>query len=75
MKKIYAFLFLLIAITSTHAQPVIGYQSVATGFTAPVDVVNAGDDPSDFAVHQHDADRTALPSSKRLGVAINNTAA
>ena len=43
MKKIYTFLFLLIAITSTHAQPVIGYQSVATGFTAPVDVVNAGD--------------------------------
>lgn len=25
------------------AQPLIGYQSVATGFTAPVDVVNAGD--------------------------------
>ncbi len=43
MKKLYTLFCLIIGFVTMHAQPVIGYQSVATGFTAPVDVVNSGD--------------------------------
>lgn len=43
MQKIYLFCIAFLGMVQLHAQPTIGYQLVTTGLSAPVDIVNAGD--------------------------------
>lgn len=43
MKYIYLLLFCIFNYLVVQSQPIIGYQQVATGFSSPVDVINAGD--------------------------------
>ena len=43
MRKLYLLIIVTICIRVVSAQPVIAYQTVISGLTTPVDVVNAGD--------------------------------
>lgn len=67
MRKLYVFFFCFLLYTAISAQPVISYQPVITGLTAPVEVVDANDGTNRlFVVEQEGAIRVYDPSNGGL---------